>query len=95
MTREEIIKAADEAVEMFEGYYAECGGFVRRMTTYKAIGCAILHYEKIVERDEFWFKELQIVLEKIAKHYNSSLTDVSSPALDESKAILTELKSRL
>lgn len=89
MTKEEIIKEADHAIEMFDN----C---ILSSTEHNdSIKCAILHYERIVERDEFWFQYMSEILENIAKHFKQSVSNVSSPALENSKAILQELHSRL
>lgn len=80
-------KKIEEIIGLFEGYHAECGGFVQIMNREKAIRSAIVHYELVVKRDE------KIYFESGFHHRN----DGSSVAKEHECAIkiLSKLKSML
>lgn len=77
---------------MFEGYHAECGGFVRRLGNRQAIQCAILHYEKIVELRVIFLERIQYLYEEGDL---SNYVSICREERTESELILNELKSRL
>lgn len=98
MTKEEVTKAADEAEKMFDLEFTvliqESDGQLRhheiKSSELQRRQCAILHYEKIVEKDqkryELFFKESGIQVKALSH---------SRDEYEDSMLILTELKSRL
>lgn len=80
-------KKIEDIIHMFEGYYAECGGFVRLMNREKAIRSAIVHYELMTKRDEKMYFESGL-------HHMKDGSSVAKEHADAIK-ILSKLKSLL
>lgn len=87
MTREEIVKAADEAINEFKKIFEFTGD---KYGVDTLLDCVILHYEKIVERDKVLFTTLAGIQEQ-----NILSMRVCSIHLSNTELILTELKTRL